>query len=185
MSDNSHFWLQNPSILFNKNNFYKIIPMENMPKSQKLNALTRLVIYIMILYLIFSTNYKYIYLFIVVIIILIIINYLPDEKRMIDTFTSDAIKTDDSNPHKNVTMENLMDIDNDEISNINIKLQKYFNDIDDSTYGNFFERQIYTMPSTTIPNDQTGFAKWLYTLPETCKENQKYCLKYENLKYTK
>ena len=32
-------------------------------------------------------------------------------------------------------------------------------------------RQFYTNPSTTIPNDQEAFAKWLYYNPEkTCKE---------------
>lgn len=223
MSDNStiitKFLLQYPSILFNKNNFYKIIPTPSMTKVEKLNTLTRLVIYIMILYLLFSTNYKYTYLFIIIIIILISINYL-NNKKIINTFINDL--------DKNITKNNLMNIDvltpiqgsgtissyvanvplgthddripvqdsevissyiadDDKISDINIKLQNYFNNenIDNSLYGNFFDRQFYIMPSTTIPNDQTGFAKWLYTLPETCKENQKYCIKYENLKYIK
>ncbi len=255
MSDNStiitKFLLQYPSILFNKNNFYKIIPTPSMTKVEKLNTLTRLVIYIMILYLLFSTNYKYTYLFIIIIIILISINYL-NNKKIINTFINDL--------DKNITKNNLMNIDvlthmqssetispyvadgiaheqdTGTISSDNLslydrlsrrlrrdaqhpcssphiaddlapeqgsgaisphiaddnkisdnKLQNYFNNenIDNSLYGNFFDRQFYIMPSTTIPNDQTGFAKWLYTLPETCKENQKYCIKYENLKYIK
>lgn len=32
------------------------------------------------------------------------------------------------------------------------------------------QREFYVMPCTTFPNDQSGFAKWLYGTPPTCKE---------------
>ena len=32
------------------------------------------------------------------------------------------------------------------------------------------QRQFYQVPNTTIPNDQTAFAEWLYKTPPTCKE---------------
>lgn len=40
------------------------------------------------------------------------------------------------------------------------------------------QRQFYTMPSSSIPNDQDSFQKWLYYIPgKTCKEgNGKACL---------
>jgi hypothetical protein len=38
------------------------------------------------------------------------------------------------------------------------------------------QRQYYTMPSTTIPNEQTAFAKWLYMSPPTCKEDTIRCV---------
>ncbi len=42
------------------------------------------------------------------------------------------------------------------------------------------QRNFYSMPSTTVPNDQTGFANWCYKLPKTCKEgNGVQC--YNNL----
>jgi len=37
------------------------------------------------------------------------------------------------------------------------------------------QRQYYTTPSTTIPNEQTAFAKWLYLSPPTCKEDTIRC----------
>jgi hypothetical protein len=37
------------------------------------------------------------------------------------------------------------------------------------------QRQYYTMPSTTIPNNQTSFAKWCYGVGPTCKEKSIYC----------
>ena len=46
------------------------------------------------------------------------------------------------------------------------------------------QRNFYTTPSTTIPNDRESFQKWLYNTPQTCKENQEFCnsLNYENLR---
>ena len=47
------------------------------------------------------------------------------------------------------------------------------------------QRQFYTMPVTTIPNNQTQFANWLYKTEPTCKENNgESCLRNlnENLK---
>ncbi len=44
------------------------------------------------------------------------------------------------------------------------------------------QRQFFTMPWTTIPNAQNEFAKWLYLNPKTCKEDQDYCLKYEDIR---
>ena len=60
-----------------------------------------------------------------------------------------------------------------------------FRDVDDLFVRGNSQRQFYTMPSTTIPNDQDGFAKWLYKLPETCKENQTNCLRYEDIRFNR
>jgi hypothetical protein len=37
------------------------------------------------------------------------------------------------------------------------------------------QREYYTMPATTIPNEQTAFAKWCYSVGPTCKEDSIYC----------
>lgn len=46
------------------------------------------------------------------------------------------------------------------------------------------QRNYFTMPWTTIPNDQDKFANWLYKNPDTCKENQDACIgqNYEDLR---
>ena len=46
-----------------------------------------------------------------------------------------------------------------------------YQDIDDVYGTNNSQRQFYTMPSSTIPNNQDSFAKWLYKTGPTCKEN--------------
>ncbi len=46
-----------------------------------------------------------------------------------------------------------------------------YKDVIDIYDRKFSERQFYTMPSTTIPNDQDSYVKWLYSRGKTCKEN--------------
>lgn len=63
--------------------------------------------------------------------------------------------------------------------NFNNNLYKDVNDL----FGKMnSQRQFFTMPWTTVMNDQTGFAKWLYLNPKTCKEDQDFCLKYEDIR---
>ena len=47
------------------------------------------------------------------------------------------------------------------------KMEKHFykdlyRGVDEVFDNNYSYRQFYTTPNTTIPNDQEGFAKWLY-----------------------
>ena len=49
----------------------------------------------------------------------------------------------------------------------NINLYKDLSDVFEKENS---QRQYYTLPSTTIPNEQRQFANWLYNTPETCKE---------------
>lgn len=47
------------------------------------------------------------------------------------------------------------------------------------------QRTYYSMPSTTIANDQKGFAEWCYGVPETCKTKQTKCLVFDDLRYSR
>lgn len=60
-------------------------------------------------------------------------------------------------------------------STIRRKVDSYFDknvcrDAGDIFHKEASDRQFYTNPSTTIPNDQTGFGRWLYQTGPTCKE---------------
>lgn len=56
-----------------------------------------------------------------------------------------------------------------------------FQNIDDLWENKNSQRQFYTLPNTRVPNNQIDFAKWLYKVPKTCKEDQYKCLDYEPL----
>lgn len=72
------------------------------------------------------------------------------------------------------------DINNEVIKSFNEKILMNSDDAFERTNG---QRQFYTCPNTKIPNDQVEFAKWLYKAPQTCKENQEQCLRYEDLRF--
>lgn len=58
-----------------------------------------------------------------------------------------------------------------------------FRDVDELWERENSQRQFYTMPNTAVPNNQVEFAKWLYYIPKTCKEDNEKCLRYENIKF--
>jgi hypothetical protein len=79
--------------------------------------------------------------------------------------------------------------DDDDI-NDSIKVNfnhELFRDVDELWDKKNSQRQFYTMPNTSIPNNQTEFAQWLYKIPEgtMCKnEDMSKCIKfYDDLRY--
>jgi hypothetical protein len=104
------------------------------------------------------------------------------------------------NPFMNVTMKDYLNIDPEtnvtvdrpkacDISDETIKKSmddmfnnNLFKDVNDVFGKMNSQRQFYTMPNTQIPNAQDDFAKWLYMNPKTCKEDQNFCLKYEDVR---
>lgn len=195
-SKHEQFWINNPSILFRKNNFYKIIPTKKMTKTEVLNTLTRLFIYLLMIYIIFYIHDTYIFLLIIGIIIIVIIYFNQNnDNGVVSTQENYPEKHEKNNdlkcqlPSKNNPFMNISIDDNpnrlpacnisDEINN------KIFEDVNDVYDRRYSQRQFYTLPITTIPNDQTSFAKWLYGFPETCKENQTKCFKYEDLRHNR
>ena len=169
---------------------------------EKLNAIMRMAIILsLVLYMITGT-YQYLYIMIIIGVITYYI-YSTQEKNMELYFNSnknsnenviqrakiDENKTDvlptTENPFMNI---NLITDDKQKLAPApswnNEKMQK---DIDDKFNFNLYrdvgdlygksnsQREFYTMPSTTIPNNQTSFAKWCYGTGPTCKEKSIYC----------
>lgn len=57
MSDDK-FWLDDPMVLIKEGNLFTVWPSENMSKNEKLNTLSRLVIYITLIGFIFTYSFK-------------------------------------------------------------------------------------------------------------------------------
>ena len=74
--------------------------------------------------------------------------------------------------------------DDDEIKDdMTVKFNhELFRDVDELWERANSQRQFYTMPNHGVPNNQIEFAKWLYKIPKTCKEDQSNCLRYEDLR---
>ena len=169
------------------------LPLINMSFKDKLLAIVNLIIFLSLVFSLIFKNFIFILLGIILLIFIFYI-YLFDEEVKINTnetlsnrnlaFYDNKIcvKPSIDNPFMNPS---IIDYKN---SNNNIKAcpfnnktisdninnffkEKVYKDINDIYERNFSERQFYTVPSTTIPNDRQSYEKWLYYRDKTCKEN--------------
>ena len=199
-----NFWLEDINILFNQEKIYLFIPSNNMTLIEKLNAIFRLSIIISLGLYLFTSNYLYLYIFIIVGIFTYFIYYYQKDNVELYLNSINNSKYNDiqealleENKHKSeieptvnnpfmninlITSDKTKDAapsswNNDEIQD---EIEDKFNynlyrDVGDLYGKSNSQRQYYTAPSTTIPNNQTGFAKWLYGQGPTCKEKSIYC----------
>ena len=200
--ENDIFWLNDYKILFYQDNLTKFFPNINMTLIEKLNAIFRMSIYLSILLYLLTNNYLYLYIMIVVGVFTCYIYY--NQKDNIELYFNSINNSDNNviterisnNNNNNIepTTENpFMNInlitDNKEKPSApsswnNEKMQKkiedkfgynLYRDVGDLYGKSNSQRQYYTVPSTTIPNNQTSFAKWCYGVGPTCKESSIYC----------
>ena len=196
------FWLNDYKILFYGDRLADFFPTINMTLIEKLNAIFRLSIYLSILLYLFTSKYQYLYIMIIVGLFTCFIFF--SQKDNIELYFNSNPNSDDNIVQKNLIEEkeniieptvenpfmniNLITDDKEKKAPLpswnNDNLQK---DIEDKFGYNLYrdvgdlygksnsQREFYTMPSTTIPNNQTSFAKWCYSVGPTCKEKSIYC----------
>ena len=192
------FWLDNISILFQTDRLTEFIPNNEMTYNEKLNAIVRFSIYLSILLFLLNNNYLVFY---IPIFISLFTYYLKKNKIQTDTESFNNIKqqknleyyTNDTKKHSrcqkpsyNNPFMNVLQTDykyrpeRPKACQIDDTIKKeieekfdvnLYKDISDIYGKKNSQRQYYTTPSTTIPNDQESFSKWLYGTPPTCKQN--------------
>lgn len=189
------FWMDDITILFRSDRLIEFYPNEKMSYNEKLNAVMRFSIYLTILLFLFKENYLFFYIIIFVGVLSFFLkkNFVENFKYF-DTINSGRLNYNKyknknskdicqlpsiNNPFMNILHTDIKyrpqrpkacEIDNDikkQIEdNFDVNLYKNISDV----YGNTnSQRQYYTMPSTTIPNDQHKFSEWLYGDNSTCK----------------
>ena len=77
----SPFWINQPSILFNKNSISKIWPTKNMKLNEKLNAISRLIIILTLLLFLISNNLRIIITGVATLLAIIILKKLKDKNK--------------------------------------------------------------------------------------------------------
>ena len=201
----SQFWLENPSILIDRDYLLEIFPSRKLNIVDKLNAIVRLSIYYTIILYFYKKDKNYL----VIPLVTAGITWLIWSRRKdihVDNIMKDSIegKLDDlvkindlntecriptkENPFMNPT---LADYGRENIkkscpSYNNVGVQRRMNelynediyrDIKDVFNKNTGDRQFYTVPGNQVPNDQGSFSQWCYGQPPGCKEgNQIACL---------
>lgn len=199
---NDLFWMDDYKILFYKEKLTDFFPAIHMTLIEKLNAIFRMSIYLSILLYLLSGNYLYLYIMIIVGLFTCFIYYTQKDNLEL-YFNSDKNDTDNliqktviedakidikpnvENPFMNINL--ITDNKEKEVAPPSWNNDKIKEDIEDKFGYNLYrdvgdlygksnsQRQYYTMPSTTIPNNQTSFAKWCYSTGPTCKESSIYC----------
>lgn len=164
-----------------------------MSFKEKILSIVFLIIFLSIIFALIFKQFVYILIGIVLIIFLFYI-YLFDEQKKIETNETLSnrnlaiidnkicVKPSLDNPFMNPSIIDYNNNNNDikacsynekEIeNNVNTYFKQFvYKDINDIYEREFSQRQFYTVPATTIPNDRKSYENWLYYRDKTCKEN--------------
>jgi hypothetical protein len=184
-----NIWFLDPMELIDVDKLTDFYPKNSMTFNEKLNSFMRFSIYFSIGVFLLNNNSKVFYsIFFGGIFTVILYNY----KTEIFNTTAEPFKEDYriekcttpkvNNPFMNVLVSDYSDNPERQeacdVDNVKTKheMEKHFNNdlfrsVDEVFDNKYSYRQFYTTPNTTIPNDQEGFAKWLYfTEGKTLKE---------------
>ena len=204
------FWTNDVSVLIQKNRLIEFVPTKDMSKDERLNALARLTVYIGIVLMLYLGKAWPLYIPIVGLAFTVFLHKTQPEPVTPPKYpTNETPKTDDPNPFipstqpecipptlNNPFMNVLQNeyVDNPtrppacEYENVRDEVESNFHynlyqDLGDNIWEkNNSQRQFFTMPYTTIPNNQGDYARWLYRTGENCHTDQSACYRYEDLR---
>ena len=176
-------WYNDYSVLLDEP--LQFFPSNNLNDNQKINALARLGIYYSMIIIITKRNLSYLTFSLVIIIVSFLLGntenfnnqkqedtcYKPTVSNPFMNFTLDDYYKNPDRP-KNCPIDEVRDDMREKF------LKRIVPDPNDLWGQNISDRNFYTMPSTRIVNDQTGFAKWCYGSMGQCKSFGKNCLEY-------
>jgi hypothetical protein len=188
--NNCSFWVNEPTILFNKKYIDQIWPYSYLSYEEKLNAVTRFVILITILGYVLMNRFIIVVLGMIV-IGLVVLLYKKKEGMLFPYYAvNDQQKIESNNPFGNVLMSDYKYNPNKEAvngeynpdteqsvnkaikdfivqeNNDNNEITNLFNNVGDQFTFEQNNRPFYTNPSTTIPNKQDDFLNFCFgTLP--------------------
>ena len=192
-------WFEQLSALYRKDRVMQFWPSKYHSKAEKINAFSRFVLYAGILISIYHKSYDALTISIIILLAMFLLlnnkNMKPVYNKNLRHYNPNGtVLYDDNcqkptveNPFGNVLLGDPVDrnhacpIDDvkQEISNtFNSGFVKSRFDIYDNQNS---QRQFYTTPNTLTPNDQTGFATWLYGNQNVCKSEQKACIGFGGL----
>lgn len=204
------FWTQSPKVLFDRTRLIEFVPTSDMTWKERLNALTRLFIYSGLLLMMYLGKGWPAYIGLAgLLMTLFLFRFGPKEAEVPTDAPTSHPTTDSPNPYipadqpecipptRNNPFMNVMQneyIDNPtrppacDYESVKEEVEDHwgfnlYQDVGEALWNrNNSQREWFTMPWTTIPNDQGSFANWLYRTGPVCKQDQTACLRYEDLR---
>lgn len=185
-------WYDDPSSFITYENYFTILPTQDMTTEEKINAIVRFFMYLGFVLALIKTDYRYVFFGIMVGLVSIVLyeherKQLERVEKFLETNSLDVVnnkvcvRSTVDNPFMNPTIADITDnpgrpeacdVQNDKVQNVieTNFAERLFKDISDLYGKEASQRQFYTVPATTIPNRQDEFAKWCYGHGPTCKE---------------
>lgn len=186
-------WYEDPSGFLTANNLIKFLPDKDLTFEEQMNAIVRLALYFSLVVLMVRGEPRVLFVVLAAMLFTFLIHSSDAKQKRTKQAVLEkmdlkktrrgelCVKPTRENPFMNVTMEDIRNFPSRpaacDITQSATKraVQTYFEEGLSRDMGDVFnkeasDRQYYTAPVTTIPNDQTGFANWLYKTGKTCKE---------------
>jgi hypothetical protein len=194
------FWMNDPTILLNKDNLV-FWPTSTMDMNDKLNAITRLVILLCISGFIATQNFNFLWISVLTLVCIVVYHNLNSETR--ENFEKQNLSKHttptDKNPLMNVLLPELNGNPNRKSAlksylpetekkiNDKVKQQlskhidpRIFQGLNNELDLEYSMRNFYTMPNTTVPNNQEEFSKFCYGDMISAKEGDPLALARHN-----
>ena len=192
------------TLFLNFHKFNPVITFSTETLAHACNVYTRLIILSMIIIYCITKKINYIYIGIFLILVIIIMYYSAKKdtfenypNNVSNDFRANAnhllsqvqlpertsdnfdIYTPKNNPLKNVPITDYnKKQEYSQATASNADMSKFIKDKMFQTADQYIfdrnTRQFYTMPNSSIPNDQEAFAQWLYGTENVCKEGSIY-----------
>ena len=208
---NDQFWSDNINVLFNKRRLIEFFPTKDMSRAEKLNAISRLSIYLGVLLFLYKGQFWALYIPLIGLAFCLFLyktskksdeiaqediirtDVYPDKQSVNEpdsVYNQECVMPTKDNPFMNFTVNQYLDDPERppacDYNQVKPMVDNNFNfnlykDVADVFEKNNSQRQFYTTPYTTASNDQTAFANWLYKTGPTCKESED-CYRYEDLR---
>lgn len=201
------FWLFDPLALFRNDNYYRIIPSSNMTKAQVFNSMTLFVVYVSIIFILITDRLGCIYVPIIALLAIIVIYFImEDDRRTVlrqrsnrNQSLSSVLPSMNKNNQSSFVGEGFQELskDPDDLKKIDIIQDNQTIDNTDNTdntdsidteiTNRYFDLKMLDIQNRNQNNysGQSKLAHWLYSTPETCKENNAMCFPYEDLKHNR
>jgi hypothetical protein len=199
-------WYKDIPILFTPSRLIDFFPTKCNTLEENLNSIVRLSIYGSIIITLYKRDPRYMAWIIIFLLLTYVIDVNYDVKvenyHMFDDLKTKLKKPKPTinNPFMNpvysgsaiaegkpvVAVEQYYQ-DTEKAENTREDIKNKFNynlyqDIEDVFERGNAQRQFYTVPSTTIPNDQELFSNFLFGDMKSCKENSSDCIPFRDLK---
>jgi len=188
------FWIHDYKILFDKNQL-EVWPNTTMTRDVKLNAISRLIILVSLFGTIFI-SFSMLWIGIISLTAIVWFQSNNSPKETFATASIDRTVPTASNPLMNVLLPEINNNPNRkkamksyspetapaimEAVKKNLPDKRLYGNPDDKTELEYSMRNFYTTASSTIPNDQEGFSKFLYGDMPSGKEGNPIALEKHN-----